>query len=158
MDGDTVSLWSHNIKIVTVTLTKSRTAKNLGRKAGRQAGRGQGKNECFLCKFTTCCNLVVECTRHIPVHKIECTQCASFAGNNAGGDGSVPIWRGSARRQNIREEFQFSSSFHHFWPKFRNFQQKKLFKTRTNFWIVRVIIPQLDGILYLTYIGDFYVE
>ena len=95
MDGDTVSLWSHNIKIVTVTLTKSRTAKK-PRKAGRQAGRegpgrGQGKNECFLCKFTTCCNLVVECTRHIPVHKIECTQCASFAGNNAGGDGSVPI-------------------------------------------------------------------
>ena len=36
--------------------------------------------------------------------------------------------------------------------------KKKLFKTRTNFWIVRVIIPQLDGILYLTYIGDFYVE
>ena len=104
MDGDTVSLWSHNIKIVTVTLTKSRSAKNLG----RQAGRGQGKNECFLCKFTTCCNLVVECTRHIPVHKIECTQCASFAGNNAGGDGSVPIWRGSARRRNIREEKSFN--------------------------------------------------
>ena len=30
MDGDTVSLWSHNIKIVTVTVTKSETAKTSG--------------------------------------------------------------------------------------------------------------------------------
>ena len=29
MDGDTVSLWSHNIKI-TVTLTKSKKAKTSG--------------------------------------------------------------------------------------------------------------------------------
>ena len=35
MDGDTVSLWSHNIKIVTVTLTKSKAAKtSVGLKNG----------------------------------------------------------------------------------------------------------------------------
>ena len=48
MDGDTVSLWSHNIKIVTVTLTKSRTAKNLGRQAGRQAGARGRMNVFFV--------------------------------------------------------------------------------------------------------------
>ena len=68
-------------------------------------------------------------------------------------EGAVGGARTSEKRR-VSIFLKFSS----FLAEIQEFSTKKLFKTRTNFWIVRVIIPQLDGILYLTYIGDFYVE
>ena len=62
MDGDTVSLWSHNIKIVTVTLlTKSRTAKKLSRP---EDCRFYSLETVLSVKVYSHFNLVVECTVH----------------------------------------------------------------------------------------------